>query len=136
LASASSSEYPALVSRDVGLRLRGRQLRGPAVESGLGLLVSLPRHPADGVELPAGCLVGFCLDGYGARCCDGVFFGGKRKIEILLIEAYERLAGADVLPGIDEALDHLARHAKSEIALDARGDDARKSPLGGAGPAR
>jgi hypothetical protein len=49
---------------------------------------------------------------------------------------HERLAGAHLLPDIDEALDHLARHAKAEIALHAHRNNARERPLGGPGRLR
>jgi hypothetical protein len=58
---------------------------------------------------------------------------GQRLDAPQFVGAADRPAGRGILPAIDEALDHLAWHAKSEIALDARGDDARKSPLGGTG---
>ena len=69
----------------------------------------------------------------------------RRRIPILIVAPFqsrlprythERLASAHVLPGIDKALDHLARHAKAEIALDARRNNARESPLGGLGRLR
>ena len=60
----------------------------------------------------------------------------EREIEILLVEAHERLAGVNLLADIDEALDHLARNAKAEIALHARRNDARECPLGGHGRLR
>ena len=124
------------VSRDIGLGRRGRQLRGRRVEGGLGLLVSLPTRPAGGGELAIAHLVTPSLDGRGARCRDGVFLGGQREVEILRIEAHERLAGVNLLADIDEALDHLARNAKTEIALDTRRNNPRECPPGGHGRLR
>jgi hypothetical protein len=93
-------------------------------------VVSLPSHPAGRGELAIARLVSFRLNGQGARRRDRVFLGAEREIEILLVEAHERLAGLDILPNVNEALDHLARNAKAEIALDARRNDARECPLG------
>ena len=49
---------------------------------------------------------------------------------------HERLAGAHLLPDIDEALDDFARNAKAKIALHARRNYAREYPFGGHGRLR
>ena len=117
------SEQPrvsSLVSRDIGLRFSGRQLRFRAVGGRLGLIISLPRDPTVGRKLAIPRFVGPCLGSQRARRRDRVFLGGQREVEILRVEAHERLAGVNLLADIDEALDHLARNAKAEIALYAR----------------
>ena len=52
-----------LVSRDIGLRFGGRQLRVRAVGGRLGLIVSLPRDPAVGGKLAIARFVGPRLGG-------------------------------------------------------------------------
>jgi hypothetical protein len=124
------------VSRDIGLRFSGRQLRFCAVGGRLGLIIPLPRDPTVSGKLAIPRFVGPCLGGQCARRHDGVFLGGQREVEILRIEAHEPLAGVNLLADIDEALDDLARNAKAKIALDARRNYAREYPLGGYGRLR
>src|SRR5438874_11491680 len=78
----------------------------------LGLIIPLPRDPTVGRKLAIPRFVGPRLGSQCARRRNRVFLGGQREVEIPRVEAHERLAGAHLLPDIDEAFDHLARNAK------------------------
>ena len=78
----------SLVSRDIGLRFSGRQLRFRAVGGRLGLIISLPRDPTVGRKLAIPRFVGPCLGSQCARRRNRVFLGGQREVEILRVEAH------------------------------------------------
>ena len=124
-----------LVARHLGLGFGRRQLRIGTVEGRLDLVVFLLGRPARLAQLAVPGLVGRRLDREGAGGGDRFLPGREGELEIRRVEAHERLAGADGLPGVDQPLDHLARDAEAEIALDPGGDDARERPLGGSEPA-
>ncbi|GLH21296.1 hypothetical protein BR1R3_40380 [Pseudomonas atacamensis] len=50
--------------------------------------------------------------------------GSRLQAEVDRVEAHQRLAALDRLPGINQTLEYLARNAKAQIALGARSDDA------------
>ena len=110
--------------------LQPPQLRFRAVGGRLDLIISLPEtNPSGKLAIPR--FVGPCLGSQCARRRDRVFLWRSARGRDPRVEAHERLAGADLLPDIDEALDHLARNAKAEIALHARHNNACECPLGG-----
>ena len=112
------------VARDVVLRLGRAQLRCRRVRGGLQLLVRGGRHGACRDEVAVAGLVVGRLARAGAGGRDGLGLRTRLQAEVDGIDAHQGLPPADGLADVDEALHHLARHAKAQVALDPGADDA------------
>ena len=75
------------------------------------------------------------VSSFRARRCSGhgLFVRARGEPEVRRIDAYERLASRDGLPGIDQTLENLPWNAEPQVALHSRRDDAgeRTVPLRG-----
>jgi hypothetical protein len=119
-----------LVRGDLGLRFGGAELGLGRQRRRLHLVVAGGRDRAAGDKVAVARLVSRGLGGPCAGRGDGVCLCGQRKSEVRAIDPHQGLAAPHGLAGVDQALDHLARRPKPEVALDAGGDDAGKGHLG------
>ena len=117
------------VAGDVGLGLGRVELRSCRLGGSLDLVVGRCRNRSRGDEVAVARLVLRRL----ARARLG---GGNRLLvrargepQVRGIDAHERLAALDRLPGIDQALQNLPGHAEPQVALHPGRDDSGERTL-------
>ena len=125
----------AFVFGHLGLSFHRGELCLCSISSGFDLIVRRSRNGAGADQATITRFVCSGLLRFGFRHFHILCLRGDGMRIVSHIDAHERLAGANRLTDIDESFSHLARNAKSEIALNASSDYARVGAfvlLGGA----
>ncbi len=118
------------VARNVRLRLGRLELRLGRLGGGLDLVVGRGRHGTGRDEIAIACLVLRGLARAGRGGGHGLVMGAGGEPQVGGVDAHQRLAALDGLPGIDLALQDLAGNTKTQVALHPRRDDAGEGTLG------
>lgn len=118
------------VARNVGPGLGRIELRPCRLRGRPDIVVGRGRNRALGDEGAVSRLVLRGLARARRGGGNGLLVGARGEPQVRGIDAHERLAALDGLPGIDQALQDLAGNAKSQVALHPRGNNAGERTLG------
>ena len=121
------------VTGDVGLGGGRIELRSCRLGGSLHFVVRRGGDCAGRDEVAVSRLIVRGLPRARRRSGNGLFVRARGEPEVRRIDAYERLASRDGLPGIDQTLENLPWNAEPQVALHSRRDDAgeRTVPLRG-----
>ena len=118
------------VAGNVGLGLGRIELRSRRLGGSLDLVVGRCRYKARGDEVAVSRLVlrGLARTRRGGG--NGLLVRTRGELQVRGIDAHERLAALDRLPGIDQAFQDLPGNAEPQVALHPRRNDAGERTLG------
>ena len=118
------------VQRCGGLRFGRPELGAGGIRGRLDLFMGQGRNGTRSLQVPVALLLVAGLLGPCPGGCDGLLLGMGGQLQVHRVEAQQCLAAPDRLACIHQALEHLAGHAKSKIALHPGRDGAGEDALG------
>ena len=118
------------VQRCGGLRFSRPELGPGGLCGRLDLFMGQGRNGARSLQVPVTLLLVTGLPGPCLGGCHGLLLGMGGQRQVHRVEAQQGLAPPDRLPCIHQALQHLAGHAKSKIALHPGRDGSGEDTLG------
>ena len=118
------------VAGNVGLGLGRIELRPCRLGGRLDLVVGRGRYRTRRDEVAVSRLVLRGLARARRGGGNGLVVGARGEPQVGGVDAHERLAALDGLPGIDQALQDLAGNAETQVALHPRRNDAGERTLG------
>ncbi|MCY1329328.1 hypothetical protein D9M69_149220 [compost metagenome] len=123
---SEQNRVASCIACHIGLGFRCVELCPGRFRRGLDLVIGRCRYGAgpDQVAIPGLVLRG--LPGPCPRRDDCLLLCVRRQLQVVRVDAHERLAALDGLAGIDQTLQHFARDTKAQVALDPGGNGSRE----------